>query len=177
MIEENRTKLSDSAFKFAFRWGSIIGFFTLIYYIIGFFTGWDKLIYFSDIYFLIEVILLVWMMVMYSRERSGEEIKFSRYVQIGFYATIVIAIFYTIYFAIRVFKLDPFFIQNYISQFVDMAQQQFGEDYSMLSKIQVNATFKVAFLFTIFVSNIISNMFYILLLSLFMMLNKKIYRR
>ncbi len=177
MIEEKITKLTDTTFKYAFRWGSIIGFFTLIYYTVGFFTGWDKLFYFSDIYFLVEVILLVWMMVLYKRERMKEKIKFSRYVLIGFYATFVIAVFYTIYFALRVLKLDPLFIQTYLSELIDVAQQQLGSDYSMLSKIQVNGMFKVAFLVTIFISNIISNMFYILLLSGFMILNQKIYRR
>ncbi|MBR1626508.1 MAG: DUF4199 domain-containing protein [Bacteroidales bacterium] len=177
MTEEVRDKAQGSVFKFAFRWGSIIGFFTLVYYLTGFYTGWDKSLYFNDVYFFVEIAMIAWMIVTYRKENELEYVKFSRIMLIGFYASLIIAGFYTLYFFLRMERLDTMFFQTYFSQVLTMIKEQFNIDYSKAVTPQMNTLFKASFLFSLYISSIISNMIYTLLLAAFMSFNQRIYKK
>ncbi|MGP1515207.1 MAG: DUF4199 domain-containing protein [Bacteroidales bacterium] len=177
MAEEILNKKKDSVFKFAFRWGSIIGFVTLIYYIVGFYTGWDKMLYFKDVYFFIEILLIAWTMNTYKRERGLIQIKFSSLILIGFYVSLVVALFYIIYFFLRISRLDPLFMNNYIVEVIELIKKEFNIDYSQLITPQIAKLFKAAFIFSMYISSIISTMIYTLLLASFMTLNQRINKR
>lgn len=177
MTEEIIEVEKQSNFKFAFRWGSIIGFITLVYYLIGFYTGFEKQLYFSDIYFFMDIALIALMITEYRKEMQLTELKFKRILLIGMYSALVVAGFYALYFFLRMNRLEPLFFQAYIGDVIKMIKEQFDIDYSQMFKPQMMGMFKGVFLFSIYVSSFISSMIYTLLLAAFFTLNRRVYKR
>lgn len=158
----------------SFRYGSIIGFFTFIYYILGFYLNWEKSGWFDDVYFFIDIAMIAWMMIAYKKNQPDNQVKFSRYIMVGFISCLVIAFFYVIYFVVRITKLDVLFLDNYLNEMITQLKPM-GIDYSKVMTPNNKSFFEIAFFVSLYIGNIISNMFYILLLSWFMSLNNRMY--
>ncbi len=172
-----QTNETKTPFQFAFRWGSIIGFITLLYYLIGFYTKFERFVYFADIYFLIEIALIGVMITKYKRENNVLTLKFSKMIKICFYASIIIAAFYALYFALKIIKLDPLFFQTYMSEVFKLMQESFQVDYSANMTPQTYSVFKASFVFATYLSFVFNTMFYSLLLCAFISFNQKLYIR
>src|SRR5574344_1971897 len=93
---------------------------------------------------------------------------------VGFIACLVIAFFYVIYFVVRITKLDVLFLDNYLNEMITQLKPM-GIDYSKVMTPNNKSFFEIAFFVSLYIGNIISNMFYILLLSWFMSLNNRMY--
>jgi uncharacterized membrane protein YhdT len=158
----------------SFRFGSLIGFVTFIYYVVGFYLGFEKGQWFDDVYFFIEIAMIAWMMVAYKKTQIDNRVKFSRYFMLGLIASLVISLFYVIYFVVRVTKLDVLFFDNYMNEAITQLKTM-GIDYSKVFTQQNKPFFEVVFFISIYIGNLISNLFYVLLLSWFMSLNNRMY--
>lgn len=166
MTEEKKTYL-----QYAFRYGTIIGFISFLYYLIGYYTGFDKKVFiFDNLYFIIFITMFIVMMSKY-RFVQTTKIKFSRYVSIGFIASVVIAFFVSAYSLIRVMVLDPYIIYQVIS-----LGESVLPNYKLpeMTPAMLNI-FKVSYVFANFLVNIFNNMVYVLIISAFMVWNNKIY--
>lgn len=166
MTEEKKTYL-----QYAFRYGTIIGFVSFLYYLIGYYTGFDKKVFiFDNLYFIIFITLFIIMMSKY-RFVQTTKIKFSRYLTIGFIASVVIAFFISAYSLIRVMVLDPYMIYQVISLSESiLPNYKFPE----LTPSMLNVL-KVLYVFANFLVSIFNNMIYVLIISAFMVWNNKIY--
>lgn len=168
MTEEKKTYLQH-----AFRYGTIIGFISFVYYLLGFYTELEKHTFLYDnIYFFITVVMLIAMMVKY-RKMQDNKVKFWRYMAIGFVACVVISFFISAYLFVRIMVLDPFMIYNIVS-IVEQSMKAYNIDMSNPSLLPV---LKVSYIFANFLVSIFNNMMYILLISLFMTLNNRIYNK
>ncbi|MDO5760157.1 MAG: hypothetical protein Q4Q06_03950, partial [Bacteroidota bacterium] len=165
MTQEKKIYLQHS-----FRYGSIIGFVSFLYYLIGYYTGLEKKTFvFDNLYFFISMAMLIVMMVKYRRMQSTR-VKFSRYVAMGFVASVVIAFFLSAYLFIRIMVLDTYMIYQIIS-IVEQTLQDY--EFPALSTANINV-FKISYVFANFLVNIFNNMIYVLLISAFMVFNSRI---
>ena len=163
--------------KFTFRWGSIIGFVTFMWYVTGFFTGWERMLYFNDLYFIADVLLIGYMIISYKKEHIEEQLKFSKIMSMGFYSALIVALFYAVYFLLRITKLDPLFFQVYMNNVTQVMKTGFNADYSQILTPQTMPLFKGAFVFSMYITSFISSMIYTLFLAAIISLNRKIYGR
>ena len=168
MTEEKKTYLQH-----AFRYGTIIGFISFVYYLLGFYTELEKHTFiFDNIYFFISIVLLVTMMVKY-RKIQENKVKFWRYMAIGLVASTVISFFVSAYLFVRIMVLDPFMIYS-IASMVEQSMKSYSIDINNEALLPV---LKASYVFANFLVGIFNNMMYILLISLFMTLNNRIYNR
>jgi uncharacterized membrane protein YhdT len=91
--------------------------------------AWEKGQWFDDVYFFIEIAMIAWMMVAYKKTQIDNRVKFSRYFMLGLIASLVISLFYMIYFVVRVTKLDVLFFDNYMNEAITQLKTM-GIDYS-----------------------------------------------
>ncbi|MCQ2326209.1 MAG: DUF4199 domain-containing protein [Bacteroidales bacterium] len=175
-MESTEIKEEKMTYKqYAFRWGSIIGFVSFLYYLLGFYTKMEESpMLFDNIYFILSIGLLIYMLFNYRKIEQGEEIKFKRYLSISFIASIVIALFITIYYWLRMSVLDPFYFQNVLNL---MEEAMKSSPYGDLSMFKDNPglipVLKTSYLFTTFIGSIFGNMIYMLLLSGTMVINAR----
>ncbi len=168
MTEEKKTYLQH-----AFRYGTIIGFISFVYYLIGFYTELEKHTFlFDNIYFFISIVLLITMMVKYRRMQESK-VKFWRYMTIGFVASVVISFFISAYVFVRIMVLDPFMVYN-IASMVEQSMKAYSIDFGNEALLPV---LKGTYVFANFLVGIFNNMVYILLISLFMTMNNRIYNK
>lgn len=168
MTEEKKTYL-----QYAFRYGTIIGFISFIYYLVGFYTELEKHTFlFDNIYFFISIVLLITMMVKYRRMQESK-VKFWRYMTIGFVASVVISFFISAYVFVRIMVLDPFMVYN-IASMVEQSMKAYSIDFGNETLLPV---LKGSHVFANFLVGIFNNMVYILLISLFMTMNNRIYNK
>lgn len=173
LVKDNK----NTTFQFAFRWGSIIGLVTLIYFLVGFYTGLERRLYFGDFYFFVEIGLISWMFVAYKKENELDRLKFSKMMLLGCYAALFIALFYAMYFFVKIMKLDPLFFQSILGQIVDMMENSLSVDYFKDMTPQMMVVAKVSFLISTYISSFFNTMVYTLLLALFVTINQRIYAR
>lgn len=168
MTEEKKTYLQH-----AFRYGTIIGFISFVYYLIGFYTELEEHTFlFDNIYFFISIVLLITMMVKYRRMQESK-VKFWRYMAIGFVASVVISFFISAYVFVRIMVLDPFMVYN-IASMVEQSMKAYSIDFGNEALLPV---LKGTYVFANFLVGIFNNMVYILLISLFMTMNNRIYNK
>lgn len=168
MTEEKKTYLQH-----AFRYGTIIGFISFVYYLIGFYTELEEHTFlFDNIYFFISIVLLITMMVKYRRMQESK-VKFWRYMAIGFVASVVISFFISAYVFVRIMVLDPFMVYN-IASMVEQSMKAYSIDFGNEALLPV---LKGTYVFANFLVGIFNNMVYILLISLFMTMNNRIHNK
>ncbi|GEM_PF-2199505 len=168
MTEEKKTYLQH-----AFRYGTIIGFVSFIYYLIGFYTGFEEKVFiFDNLYFFLSVALFIVMMSKYRNMQQGK-VKFSRYLAIGFVASVITAFFISAYTFIRVTVLDTYLIYQIIS-LVEKAMPTYQLPELTSSTLGI---LKISYVFANFFVNIFNNMIYIMLISAFMVWNSRMYNR
>lgn len=168
MTEEKRTYLQH-----AFRYGSIIGFVSFLYYLLGYYLEFEKNTFiFDNVYFFFTVTMFITMMIKYRRTQTGR-VKFMRYLSIGFVASVVVAFFVSAYLVIRIMVLDPFMIYNIVSM-VEQSMKGYNIDMTNPSVLPI---MKISYVFANFLVNIFNNMMYILLISAFMVWNNRLYEK
>lgn len=168
MTEEKKIYLQH-----AFRYGSIAGFISFVYYLIGFYSGFEKNSFiFDNLYFFISMAVIVAMMVTYRKQNADKKIKFSRFFTLGFVAIVIVSLFMTAYTIIRVLVLDPFLIVN-VMELTQQSLKSYG--FADMSNPNMLPVVKSAYIFASFLTSVFNNTIYILLISAFMVLNNKIY--
>ncbi|MBP3254160.1 MAG: DUF4199 domain-containing protein [Bacteroidales bacterium] len=171
MTEEKRKYIN-----YSFRWGSIIGFITFILLLTGFYTHLDKQNIFSDIYFFIQMLLIIFMLIQYKRILDPPA-TFLRLFYIGFLAALVIAVFYSLYYILLIAKLDPLFFDNYMYDAAKMLKDSMGIDYSSANNPSTAILMKISFIITTFISSLISSVIYILLSCLCIKINERLFQK
>ena len=139
----------------------------------GFFTELDKNAFFSDIYFFAEVLLIMYMFLSYKRVKP--EVKTRQLIFIGFISSLVIALFYTLYFFLRITKLDPLFFDNYMHEVTALTKDKMPHVYPLPEGYY--GIMKAGFLIVIYLSSVISSMIYTLVAVLFIRMNERIYKK
>lgn len=175
-MESTEIKEEKMTYKqYAFRWGSIIGFVSFLYYLLGFYTRFEEnLMLFDNIYFFLSIGLLIYMLFNYRKQVQGEEIKFKRYLSISFIASVVIALFITVYYWLRMSVLDPFYFQKVLNLMEEtMKNTPYGDMTMFKDNPGLIPVLKTSYLFTTFIGSIFGNMIYMLLLSATMVINAK----
>lgn len=169
------TKEKKEYTNYAFYWGSIIGFATFVWYLIGFFTDFEKKVIFGDIYFFIEVSLILWMFLRYRRMQEDKKLKFGRMMYMAFITSLIIAGFYAIYFVVRMTKLDPLFFSNYVYEASKAMKSIVGIDYASLINKQNIGIVKVSFIISLYFSSVFNTMIYALIVAGVIKFNERFY--
>lgn len=175
-MESTEIKEEKMTYKqYAFRWGSIIGFVSFLYYLLGFYTRMEEnFMLFDNIYFFLSIGLLIYMLFNYRKQVQGEEIKFKRYLSISFIASVVIALFITVYYWLRMSVLDSFYFQKVLNLMEEtMKNSPYGDMSMFKDNPGLIPVLKTSYLFTTFIGSIFGNMIYMLLLSATMVINAK----
>lgn len=174
MTEEKKIYLQHS-----FRWGSIIGFVSFIYYLVCFYTKFEKnTMIFNNIYFFLSMGLLIAMFTVYRRQMGETKVKYGRYVLMGLVASVVTSFFTTLFLWVRMKFLDPFhFSQVLIIIQESMKDYKFIDTNTLASNPNFIPMMKVSYLFSNFIMSIVSNLLYILIIAWAMTMNTRFYNR
>lgn len=161
----------------AFKWGSIVGFAYFVWNIIGFYSGFEKKLYFADIFFIFEIMLIFAMFYSYRKKHKEEQIKFGKMAIMGLILSLIISFFYIIYIFVRMEKLDALFFPELMNQVSLAAKQTMHIDYSKIITPNNLPFVKVSIIFAMYVGMFINTMIYTLITILFFRLNERMYTR
>lgn len=151
--------------KFAFYWGSVFGCAVfLLNVLFSVFTHGGSFLQ-KLLYSLLVVFGLVFSVVKFRAANPERLAKFSSALGLLTLVSLVMSLFYTLYSAVLIFKIEPTMLQDAMNQVI--AQSGDDELYSLLlDNDSIFAITQVAFLFANFFIDFLGNFFYALLIAL-----------
>lgn len=164
---------SENIYKYAFNWGSAIGAVFFVYMLLGFILKLDNNFLWDFLGSIIVIFGTAWAMTNYKRNIIKKEIGFSRLFLLGTISSLVVSFFTLLYMILYIIKLDP----NYFNNIVEFSQdifEQSGSNVDVLNDKTVLNTMQIIIFPSIFIADFIGNLFYTLLLSILISLQRTI---
>lgn len=162
---------SENIYKYAFNWGSAIGAVFFVYMLLGFILKLDNNFLWDFLGSIIVIFGTAWAMTNYKRNIIKKEIGFSRLFLLGTISSLVVSFFTLLYMILYIIKLDP----NYFNNMVEFSQdifEQSGSNVDVLNDKTVLNTMQILIFPSIFIADFIGNLFYTLLLSILIPLQR-----
>lgn len=164
---------SKNIWKYGFNWGSIIGGAIFVYHIIVFLLKIDTSFMWGLLGTFIIVFGMGWSVINYKKNIAKNNLKFGRIFGLGTIISLVISLFFTAYMVLYVAKLNPTYLDNFLIQYQDMLDSM-GSNINVVDNPVFLKTINVFFFPSIYLGDLIGNLFYVLLFSI--MLSRPMYR-
>lgn len=156
---------SKNIWKYGFNWGSIIGGAIFVYHIIGFFLKIDSSFMWGLLGTFIIVFGMGWAIINYKKNILKTNLKFGKVFGLGTIISLVISLFITAYMLLYTAKLNPTYLDNFLIQYQDMLDKM-GSNINVIDNPIFLKTINVFFFPSIYLGNLIGNLFYVLLFSI-----------
>ncbi|MBP1629418.1 MAG: hypothetical protein H6Q15_311 [Bacteroidetes bacterium] len=162
---------SENIYKYAFNWGSAIGAIFFVYLLLGYILHIDGNFMWDFLGSIIIIFGTAWAMTNYKRNVIKKEIGFSRLFLLGTISSLVVSFFTLLYMILYIIKLDPNYFNNIVEVYQDILDKS-GSNIDALNDKTVLNTMQILIFPSIFIADFIGNLFYTLLLSILISLQR-----
>ncbi|MDR0790591.1 MAG: DUF4199 domain-containing protein [Bacteroidales bacterium] len=153
--------------SYSFKIGSMIGGIVFLYHILMFHIAKDSPVLTRYIYMAIFIAGLAYAFVNYRRNIAVKpQVKFGRLMAIGTIVSLVVSLFYALFVAVKIYKLDLTFIQNSIDMMATQMENM-GLDASLYQDDRMYSLMQLVFPFSSFIGDFVGSVLLSLILSFF----------